>query len=175
MKKSKSFTITEIMISMLIFILVISGSIVLITQTITAVTLTQSRAIAFNLAQEGIEITRNIRDNNWLEQRYGAVDWDDGLIPNVDGYEADYKSLALTSYIGKFLSFDSGFYSYSGAACPGSANCTRFKRKITIEKYAAVPPDPGFLYIKSTVLWNEKGKDHVAEVSERLYNWYGID
>lgn len=166
MKKSRSFTITEIMIAMSIFALVISGSIVLIQQTITAVTLAQSRIVAFNLAQEGIEITRNIRDNNWLKQ----VSWDDGL--GNGEYEADYKSSALIPYAGiKYLSFDNnGFYYYSGATCPGSANCTRFTRKITINKDLSVP---NFLYIKSTVQWNEKGKSHTAEVSERLYDWYG--
>ncbi|MCX6760596.1 MAG: prepilin-type N-terminal cleavage/methylation domain-containing protein [Candidatus Nealsonbacteria bacterium] len=179
MKKNRSFTIIEIMLAISIFTLVISSSIVLIQQTITAVSLDQSRLIAFYLAQEGIEITRNIRDNNWLEQSSSSsTSWDDGLSNN--NYEADYVGLTLSSYVspGRFLYIDNtnGFYFYPITSCPApQCTKTKFTRKITISKLSDIALGTDFLYIESLVQWSEKGKDHTAKVAERLYNWYGIE
>jgi hypothetical protein len=160
------------MIAMTIFMLMIGGSIVLIQQTISAVTLAGSRLVAYSLAQEGIELVRNIRDANWLVSSLG---WDDGL--GDDTYEADFRSTSLRSIRGnaRLLSLDGqGFYSYNAVTCPGDPRCTRYSRIITIVKKFP-PGEPVYLDIKCTVQWNEKGNNHEVNISERLYNWFGAN
>jgi len=58
----------------------VGGSFALIQQTMVAASLNQSKLTAYYLAQEGIELVRNIRDSNWLEQRANpTVLWKEGL------------------------------------------------------------------------------------------------
>lgn len=169
--KKNGFTLLEVMIAIFLVIVGITGVFLLITKTVGQMALSSSRLIAAYLSQEGIEIVRNIRDTNWLEQSYHANSWDEGLVlPDIDcsaGCEADYtdttvENPTLSTYDGgNFLNIDgNGFYSYS----PGTA--TKFKRKITIDTGT-----PDILEVTVLVEWQEKGKSYQHSAQENLYNW----
>lgn len=171
MRKKKSFTLIEVILAISIFTLAVGGSFVLIQQTINAVYLAQSRLIAYYLAQEGVELVRNLRDNNWLKQRTNPlVLWKDGL--SLGQWEIDSNDLALTNYLdpGRELYIDTanGFYFYSDNPLP-SHKKTKYKRIITITQ-GATNDD---LYVESKVLWTEKVRTHNVKVQEHIYNWYG--
>lgn len=112
--KSSGFTIMEAVLAIFVLTIGVIGAYSVISQTIFASSLNQSRLTAYYLAQEGIEIVRNIRDGNWLQ----GESWNNGL--GVGDYEADYTSQALiTSYMGMGnpLNIDTNkFYSYSSPA-----------------------------------------------------------
>ena len=77
------------------------------------------------LAQEGIEIVKNMRDANWIV----GSEWDEGLVC-ANGCEADYNTASSTfssfPYTGRYLKIDSsGFYNYDSGAD------TIYQRKIT--------------------------------------------
>ena len=170
MKKNKSFTLIEVILAISIFTLVIGGSFVLIQQTVNAVSLANSKLVAFYLAQEGIELVRNVRDNNWLKQRTSpAVSWDDDL--SVGDWEIDYDDLVLVQYQnpGRPLYYASttGFYFYSNNPLPDYVK-TGFTRKINISQTGNDD-----LYVKVQVQWTEKNRVHNVKVDEHLYNWYG--
>lgn len=190
MKKNKSFTIVEITVAMSIFVLVIGGSIVLVQQTLSMVTLAEQRLAAFYLAQEGVELVRNIRDNNWLRQQIDfSYYWDTGFPHDspayAQSYEIDYSDSGLSSMSGspRYLCLDSDSgYSYDNCAgCSGSSpssNCTKFTRviKISRDRLDSSPygrNDP--IIIESHVNWNSKGKNHEAVLQIKLYNWYGSE
>lgn len=159
-KRNKGFTLLEVILAIFVIMVGISGALGVIQQGISYTQLSSSRLTADYLAQEGIEIVRNIRDTNWLEWRTNQdILWLDG-IPLGD-WEADYKTQNLTqSYAGTYLNIDnSGFYSYS------SGSLTKFKRKITIVK------DTDILKISVQVEWQERGRDNQVTVQENLYNW----
>jgi len=172
MKKNRSFTLIEVIIAISIFTMIVSGSFALIQQTISAVSLAHSKIIAYYLAQEGVEIARNIRDNNWLKQRTDPlVTWRDGLLAGI--WEADYNDSALSGYLapGKDLYIDTinGFYFYPDMPLPEHTK-TKFKRKITI----TIPPgSTDDLYVESRIEWTEKTRSVNVRVAEHLYNWYG--
>ena len=181
LKKESGFTLLEVIVAIFILTVGVGGSFVLIQQTLSASLTVQSRLIAAYLVQEGIEIVRNVRDNNWLEQRESLQDpplpvWNDGLDdclpPNC--CEADYETDTplsyppLTTVAG--CSFDDlsylninneGFYGYSGSTQ------TKFKRRIFIEQI-----DGSKIKVSVVVEWRERNKAHQVEVVEHITNWY---
>lgn len=128
---------------------------------------TSSRFSAVYLGQEGLEIIRNIRDNNFINN----AEWPKGLTICGSGCQADYKTGTsaqkpenkLKAYDNnKFLALNSdGFYSYD----PGVA--TIFKRKITISQ-----PSADVLIVNVKVFWDYNGKPFSFETEGHLYNWY---
>jgi len=86
----KGFTLLEVIIAIAILIVGLIGLMVLVSATISASSVSASRLLAANLAQEGIELVRGIRDSNWLQgqawdtgigrtggERGGIIDYDD--------------------------------------------------------------------------------------------------
>ena len=142
-EKITGFTIIELVIS----IFILSIGIIGIFGAFSVVTILTSdsadRLTATYLAQEGMEIVRNIRDTNWLNMNAcvsGTVNcqafWYDGLnncTQNNGGCYADYTSKSMSSGDGGFLQIDKdGFYSYKPCS-PNVTSCnSKFKRGITI-------------------------------------------
>ena len=75
----KGFTILEVMVA--IFVITIGViSAFNVAQNITLFSrANSSRLTATYLAQEGIELVRNQRDNNWIQ---GAASWDNSIVPS---------------------------------------------------------------------------------------------
>ena len=113
------------------------------------------------LAQEGIEIVKNMRDTNWVV----SAPWDSGLICS-SGCEADYNTASSTflSHLysatgGRYLKIDSnGFYSYD----PGGTD-TIYKRKITVDE-----PEASTMNITVDVYFNGV----TTTIKEDIRNWY---
>ena len=171
-KNKNAFTLLEVMIAIFVIVVGIVGTISLIQQTISFIALSSSRLVASYLAQEGIEIVRNIRDGNWLETRTAPNPWDEGLTDCSGGCTADYKHSygpnqldpTLPAYSNQFLNIDvDGFYSYA------TGSPTKFKRKITIISDF----DAGAPRLKVSVLveWQQIGKTQQVTAQEYLYNW----
>jgi len=161
---TKGFTILEVMLSIFILTAAVAGSFSLIQQTLHASSLNQSKLIAYYLGQEGIEIVKNIRDNNWLEQYRTdpALPWDDGLDEGEYIAAFDDQALRIFEDIPLYLN-DDGFYGYAGT------NSTTFKRKITINKI-----DSSALSATVEISWEQGKKTYTVDpVVDYLYNWYG--
>lgn len=128
------------------------------------------RLSAAYLAQEGIELVRNIRDENVLNNR----SWKTGLAGGVPdcsaGCETDYLSGALTPWAnpGRFLKVDNANgYSYS------STSNTKFKRKITIaEGLDPAPASKPILIVTVSVQWTDRVGPNTFEAKENLYEWW---
>jgi len=173
MIKNKSFTLIEVIIAISIFTLMVGASFILIQQTVNAVSLASSKLVAYYLAQEGIEIVRNFRDNNWLKQRAdNSVKWNAGLAEGA--WEVDYNDDALVGYgeAGRYLYIDTtdGFYLYYPDVPISNYAKTKFKRKITISPGA----DSNDIYVELNVEWTERTKTYNVKVTEHFFNWYGI-
>ena len=112
------------------------------------------------LAQEGIEIVKNMRDTNWV----ASAPWDSGLICG-SGCEADYNTASSTFFShlynatgGRYLKIDSsGFYNYDNGAD------TIYKRKIIVG-------ETGTSTINITVDVYFNGV--TTTVKEDIRNWY---
>jgi len=117
--------------------------------------LARENFIGTYLAQEGVEIVKNMRDNNWVN----GWAWNTGLTACTTGCYADYATSTLALGAGPVLKLNAnGFYDYSS-----SATTTIYSRKITI-----TPVGGDELDIKVDVFWNNV----TTTIRENIYNWY---
>ena len=154
--KRNSFTLIEVMIAVAILTTAVGAAFSLIRQNLVASSINQASLIAAYLGQEGVEIVKNIRDNNWL----AGNDWDYGLATGT--YRADYNDLSLDDeLVDRVLNLDNnGFYSYE------QGTQTVYRRTISIEKETST--------IKATarVDWSERGTDHSIEIVDYIYDYW---
>lgn len=172
--KSRGFTLLEVITAIFILTVGVGGAFSLIHQTLSVASLSELKLTGSYLAQEGMEIVRNIRDSNWLEQRTSpSTSWDNGLtgcqFPMC--CEGDYDDTSLISLLScnyddlRYINIDANdFYSYS-TDIPNTP--TKFKRKILIE------PEAGKIKVTVEVIWEERGRSHNVKVLGYLTNWYG--
>ena len=155
-KFTTGFTLLEVLISLTIITVGVVGVFALVQQTVSLLPISEQRLTASYLAQEGVEIVRNLRDANIVK---GQV-WNLGLTGCGAGCEADYLSSSLTAWNSRYLLDNNYFYSYV------AGNPTIYKRKITIASTANV------LKITIEVSWQERTRPHSVKAREDIYNWY---
>lgn len=73
-RKTKGFGLIEVLIASTIIVMTISSLTFVARGALTSTDRTQDRIQAANLAAEGIEIVRTIRDTNWIDQN-PATGW----------------------------------------------------------------------------------------------------
>ena len=181
----KGFSIGEVVLS--IFIL---GVTMLTIMTVLSISLKdmmdeRDSIIATMLAQEGVELARSIRDNNW-SQRTATSTTTPGTFDNFRNNDNNscriyYSSTDLNtcnSGLNMALYYNAGFYDHSGAGTE-----TKFRRRIILD----YGPDPAnatnaeYLIITSVVSWdNSNPPTSVANCTVAnkcvysntiLYNW----
>ena len=159
-KPLSGFTIIELIFTIFILIIGVFAIYGVYSKIVSDTNLSVSKLTAAYLAQEGIEIVRNIRDTNWVN----GQSWNTGLSPGgLEEWEADYSTI-LSPYNspGRFLRIaPGGFYNYDTGVT------TKFRREIIVDN-----SDPSFLEVHSEVDWNEKGKDYNISIQENLYPWW---
>jgi len=76
---SSGQSLIEAVFAIGILVMIASAILALVSASISGQQESESQIIANNLAREGIEAARNIRDSNWLSNQ----DWDTGLIDSI--------------------------------------------------------------------------------------------
>ncbi len=165
--KSKAFTLVEALVALSILMVGIISGFILVTKALYDVSIIQDRLTASFLAQEGIELVRQIRDSNYIYniKSTSAVAWDkslangDYLITTIGNPPS---GIQLLSYEDKVLKWDSvsGLYNYSTGVI------TNFKRKVNITHI-----NPNEIKVTVTIDWVSKGIDFQLVVEDFLYNW----
>ena len=168
---TKGFTLLELLISIFVIVVAVVAAISLIQQTISFMSLSSSKLIASYLAQEGIEVVRNIRDGNWLQgQNWDYVDASGNFSgycssnPCRVSYGYNEQNPPINNSQTQLYIDGEGFYGYNQ---PDLTKQTKFTRKITIEDGL----DPGSLKVSVSVTWQQMGPQEV-KVQENLYSWY---
>ena len=131
-------------------------SLILTTNVNSTSVVVKNNLIAANLAQEGVEVIRGIRDTNW----FNGTAFDTGL---ADGtYRVEWNSDAVIALgANPLIKEDNGLYNYS------TGGNTIFRRTISILKVNA-----GELRIISEITWTERGGIAKSVMAEsHLFNW----
>lgn len=166
------FTLIELIVSIFIVLLTLGGISSLFVQALQSVTYLSHQLTANYLAQEGIEVVRNIRDTNWIK----GQEWDTGLTgcdsacagcncPADDGCAVDYTISSLDGYPNIPLHIYNGYYRQINLG-----STTIFKRRVVVNQVTDSDGDP-YLEAKVYVCWQERGKSYQTELDENLYNW----
>ena len=169
-KSGAGFTILEVLGAIFVSVLGLVGVMSLILQNIQVQYINKNNLIASQLAQEGLELVRNTRDNNWL----AGGNWDNNISPGSpeNYYKIDYTGV-LTSVADiseaklQLSNPTAGFYWHDTTA---SDPDTIFSRLITITQGPSDPSSDS-LNVSCLVQWTEKMgvKRYTAETI--LYNW----
>lgn len=162
--REEGITILEVIIATFILLVAIVGSYLAFTQILIETSSVSDRLVAAYLAQESIEVIRNIRDTDWIS---GSV-WNIKLASCLSGCQVDYKAGTiedgqpnLTPDSETPLNIDSdGFYTY------GIGTPTKFKRKVLITSLGTDKLD-----FEVDVIWVNRGQSYNFRVEESLYNW----
>lgn len=180
--KRKGFTLAETILSIFILMVGIVGTYNAIQNVSFLSNQTKMRLVATYLAQEGSEVVKNIRDNNFLN-RSAERKWNTGLdlgiylmkyddtalsalsLPSAcsgDNFSKScYEAVYGSESIG-FLTIDSSIYSY------GAEIKTPYKRYSVIQE-GSTPGDS--LKVDTVVLWKAKNDVVAMRVSNVIYNW----
>jgi len=162
----------EVIIAVAVITTALVASIALISFTVSGATASKSKLIAANLAQEGLEIVRNIRDTGWFQGYTGPVDSTPGVsdwreIFGEQEYRVEYNNLNLLGAGDSRLYINAGgFYDHNN-----SGISTPFHRTITIEWIAGGDEQ---IKVISKITWSEKGRNQNVQAETRLYNWYAV-
>lgn len=161
-----AFSLIEIMTVILIVAIGLVGTTQLIAQSLDAQMINKGGIVAYQLAQEGIEIVRQKRDANWLAPA-PAPDWREGLTSGT--YCTDYISPLELHSVADLnacpLDLDDQNWYYAPSA--ESQNFSGFRRVVEISDN-----DANSILVKATVSWDNRGRVIIYEAETLLYNWY---
>lgn len=178
-KRKKGFGILEVLISGVIIIIILGALVVLARNAINNSQYVQERAQAVNLAQEGMEVVRQIRDTNYIDQT-PTTDWRSVVCGAGNSFSFfQYDNLISTYYI--TYRSDSRFCLVGGAPPAITIGGKSFYRKISFSSISGSPvltiPTPDVsnagangVVVKVTVYWPNPSGDHKVEIEELLTN-----
>ncbi len=149
------FTLIETLAALFVFTLAMAPIVFLSNSANNIALGLRDNLTAAGLAQEGIEIVRAVRDNNFLNSR----PFDSGLSNGT--YTAVWNSDALTPSLNPGnLKIDNGLYNYN------TGTDTKYTRVIIISKI-----NPQELKVTCTVSWLTRRGTKSVSAEEHLYNW----
>jgi len=152
---NKGFSLIGVMVSVFITSVSLVGILGLVNMALQEASLGKMKLIASGLAQEGIEVVRDIRK--------AETEWDDWYSSVTSGnYLIQYDSTSLAVFADTPLLLDSGssLYQYS------TGNNSPFYRKIILTKISA-----NEVKILVEVKWSNRGTWRYLITEGRLWNW----
>lgn len=167
-KKNKTikaaFSLIELLIAMGMIGLGLLGVASLASQNVRVQYYNKNTLISAQLAQEGLELARNIRDNDWkLSGPTSTPDSLEGLFPanfiiDYTGFiDSSFSSIKETPVL---TVDDQGFYRYGGSLE------TPFRRFITTSC-----SHEGYCRVKCYITWQGQGQSGNYEIEDYLYAW----
>jgi len=193
MINQKGQTLLEIVFVLAIVIIALLGILGLIMSNIAGTKVSKTRIIASNLAREGVEVIRQIRDTNWL----ALERWDEHLTNQLDDqtaivvfspenntWQLDFAPNDLPD-AGTIIYLDmlTGIYQQATELIL-TGQPTAYRRLITLNEICSngdfkptgetcdeVVNGKVGLKVTSEVQWQEKGQVLSAVVEDWLYNW----
>jgi hypothetical protein len=173
--KQSAFTLVEVVLFMGIILFGVVGALSAASFSLRALGSSNDRLAASLLAQEGLEITRNVRDNNWIAGQPFNTNMVNG------SYRVSYESpnLKTNSPAKLYLDNSTGLYGYliadGGSLNAGTSTLTKFSRTISLTNLtdAAGPGSPNYLLVTASVSWGDLASQSVT-LKTLLYDWRPI-
>lgn len=155
--REKGFSIFEVIIALTIFSIGVLSSMASLTLALRSAATSQFNLVAVNLVQEGLEIVRNKRDTNWVQQDL----WNKNLNPGV--YRVVWNSTNLEPLNpGQLLRYDAvnNGFNYSDGVI------TIYSRTVSITII-----NPNEIQVVVEVIWDDRGKSKTVSAETHLFNW----
>ena len=182
-KKQLGQGLLEAVFAIGILLMVVSAVLALAAANLVGQRQSELQVIANNLAREGIEVVRHIRDSNWLS----GVAWDSGLVggdqalavfdQNNNTWNLDFNILPGEDLL--YLS-PQGVYSHNEA----SGQPSLFARRLNFDEICRVGSGSDVikdvcetdeqkigLKIRAVVNWQESGRPRQVIIENLIYEW----
>ena len=188
-------SLVEVIIALAIISSAVVAALTLTVSSLSAQKSNEGWVIGGNLAREGIEVVRNMRDSNWLAGRV----WNDGLVgpepdtdhtavpvfdPETGGWTIDFSVDGIgeeSASVWRLLGGHPGIM-VQAAARPEGTVPSGFRRIIylhpvcadqsVLESGTCPPGNPqAGLSVTSHVTWSVSGRSPKAEMTVVLYDW----
>lgn len=187
-------SLVEMIVAIAIILTGLIGALALAISNLSGSTEAGTRVIATNLAREGIDVVRNIRDTNWLSN----LDWDNGLHSGADDYTAiavfnpatgawqlKFEPSAIGDAEAKlYLDLEDSDLYLQDTSSPGGIE-TSYARLLTLDPICLTAAKVEIITgsacgggeqkigvrVKSEVDWTESGRSHSVVLEDKLYNW----
>ena len=162
----RGFSLLEMIIVIFIVTAGLIGILSLVSQNIIVANINKNTLIASQLAQEGLELVRNVRDGNWLD----GADWklgaggfgsDSDIVQDGD-YAIDYTGIISAAGINDMnaaLKINGNFYEH------GAGADTPFNRLIQVND------NGNYIEVECVVQWRDRGQLYDYTASTVLYDW----
>src|SRR3989344_8731150 len=184
----RGFSLVEVTIAIAVLTAAVIGITSLTNYSLRLARVARQQLIGANLAQEGMEIVRALRDTNWIATKLADSDcatcpctasWREGLCnSSVQSYELDYSATSTVG--GNFtnrlleISNTSGLYAYPPLPPGSNGTLTPFRREIQIRTVSAQS-----MLVTVIVRWCPRAitscgtTERSITVQDQLYNWFG--
>ena len=176
--KKKGFTLVETLVAISILLIAVAAPISLIGDSVHRIYYAKDEAVAVNLAQEGIEIVRQVRDTNMLSSASGgwltnlsngAYTTDPGGALTNTGQTGGNQSFTAVTLCGvscvpQPIYYDANTGLYRQGA--GFSTRTQFSRIVTISGASANERQ-----VTSTVIWQTGGSSGTVSATENIFSW----
>lgn len=161
----KGFSLLEMIVVIFIISLGLVGILSLAVSSLKAGKFTKGKLVASELAQEGLEMVKNIRDENWLEED----DWLDGINTGDGTFIIDYTGESSIDDVpdsaaspgAKLYRDSNGWYQHSSSTVD-----TVFYRIIKVNNSNTASSS-----ISCTVRWTDPVGTHDYTADMVLYDW----
>lgn len=179
LRGTEGFSLIEVIIGIAVITLVITAAAEVTRSSIRMGSITTNELIAHNQAEEGLEIIRNIRDSNWLQNKA----WNSGLKTGTYHIiENDIHALAPGETV------QSPWQLISADGFDEAMSNARFIRTISIREeiiplskkinatpevslQGTLPMQEKILIVTSTVTYNERRSPKTIEMETILSDW----
>ena len=159
-KKSPAFTLVEIIVILFIITVGLLGVLSLVIQNIQSQVINKNSIVAYQLAQEGVELVRKTRDTNWINSNL----WNQGLAD--DDYFMDYldespQSLEITGSEKLYKNINNYYLHDAGGIL------SIFSRTINLTSLS-----DHSMKVLVNISWSNRNKNFNYSLETQLYDWY---
>jgi len=168
-KNNAGFSLLEVMVAISIMTVGLGGAMALITMSMNAGVVSSDRLVAANLAQEGIEVVRSIRDINYTNDSVRWQTWYDNISNGTYSVQFDSQDFGSSYGTPLYYHTSAGRYDYNAAGGIASP----YKRSIILTRGQTDGSGKLIeLKVVCVVTWKDKSIDKSLTVEERLWNWW---
>ncbi len=185
-------SLIEMIIAIAIILTGLIGALALTISNLSGTQESNTRVVASNLAREGIDVVRNIRDTNWLKN----LTWDAGLYfgtdytaiavfnPTLNQWQLNFSPNNIDDAAAKLYRLENNLYIQD--ISPPEGVETLYSRLLTLDPICfnsltrvetisggscGLGEEKIGIRVKSEVTWIESGRSHKITLEDRLYNW----
>lgn len=173
---TRGFTLIETLVALSLLSVAIVAPMTLVSQSLKSAYYARDQVTAYNLAQEGIEAVRAIRDGNILVNALSSANVDllTGIAVDGQPFVIDARNDQIwTTCTDRPLKTDGTLYGYGTDPCTQSGSDgwtpTRFHRSLVATFVDAAHDE---IRIESTVRWRTSSyQERTFTIYENMYRW----